>query len=285
MSLFDKIKDIFDKGHEVIAIADAAKEKEKLGHLRAGSTGAIVGDKVYTTKCIRLDQARQLGYQGSISQNDRVMFAGGLALEDYVEQYLRAAGVSYKKEQTTEIEFLYSGQKLSGRPDFELELDGKWVGVEVKSMASPFSVAKQVRNRFPMMKHMLQAATYCMLTKRNEWLICVGNTFHANDKGVRYPPELRWYLLTAKENDFIIENAQGEKIVLPFGRNNILEYYATILQKNEDKVLGPRPHEEELNITTYNRCKYCPQESACNKYDNNQLTFDQFMENVKTEKK
>ena len=302
-TIISQIKEVFSNANEVLNEQRKEEEKAKLGIARGGSAGAITGKgEALYTDCGRKAQARLLGVDSGKSQSDRAMFEGGFALENYIEKYLtvskevnegrlkiklkkqleeffKKAGVEFEKE--AELLGKIGEVTVSGRADFRLTLDSETVGIEVKSMASPFSTIKQVKNKFPMIKHLVQSCTYMILWGEDQWLIAVGNVFNANERGFKVQSGLRWYRVYRYDGDpvfFNCENEQGETIVLPFTANDIVRYYAQLMQFTKEKSLMPMPTELELNIDTYNRCKYCPMEGACNEYELGTLTFDQWIE-------
>ncbi len=267
------------ESHEIINKEDESKEAKKVGVFRVGSSGAIVGDSTYATQCGRLAQARFLGRQSPPTEEMRVMFNGGLTFEDFIRIRFERGNYTFWAERQQEGE-ISPGIVISGRPDFEVELDGTVVGIEVKSLASPFSVIKQRKNKFPFMKHMIQAATYMTLTKRDIWLIAIGHSFHVNDRGFKIPPAVIWFELTYEDGKFVIENETGRKATLPFDKSHIIAYYREQQKATNEGRLMSRPTELELNVDTYNRCNYCPMKSACNEYDNGQIGFEQWLSRV-----
>lgn len=285
--IIPKLRELFKDAHEKINKQEADKEATKLGTLRAGSTGAIVGDTALYTSCGRLAQARLLGFQSEPTQEMRLMFNGGLTLEDYIETRLKAADVMFTKEEPVQVE-IEPGIVVSGRPDFDVILElkegRKAVGFEIKSLASPFSVIKQRKNDFPFMKHLLQAATYMTMLRRDEWIVIIGHSFYVNQNGKKHNPELKMYTILFSNSKFYVQNENGYKKELPFDKSHIIAYYREVKQSTASKTLMPRPTELELNVDTYNRCNYCPMQSACNEYEAGQLTFEQWLERVKITK-
>lgn len=271
--MISRIKAIFAEANANLNLQREEEEKKKLGLARGGSAGAIMenGEALYTD-CGRKAQARLLGQQSGKSENDRMMFQGGFAVENHIEEYLKTAGIPYAKE--VEKLGLIGDVEVSGRADFDILLDGEWVGVEVKSMASPFSTIKQVKNKFPMIKHLVQACTYTLLYERDKWLVAVGNVFNANERGFKVPSSLRWYSISRKGTSFYCTNEAGERVKLPFTIQDIGRYYLLLQKETQNKTLLPRPTELELNVDTYNRCKYCPMEGACNEFEAGQIDFD-----------
>lgn len=48
----------------------------------------------------------------------------------------------------------------------------------------------------------------------------------------------------------------------------------------ESKTLMQRPDEKELNVDTYDRCKYCKMSNSCNEADTGQLSFEDWLKRV-----
>lgn len=267
------------EAHGKINEEDAAKEAKKINTFRVGSSGAIVDGAVYSTQCGRLAQARYLGAQSPPTEEMRVMFNGGFTLEDYIAKRFTTLGLKFVAEKEHNVE-VAPGITISGRPDFELTIDGEEVGVEIKSLASPFSVIKQRKNRFPFMKHMIQSATYMTMLNRDSWLIAIGHSFHVRDGGRQHPPAVVWYEMKYDGSKFRVINEKDEKAFLPFDKSHIIAYYKEQQDANNEKRLMARPKEEELNVDTYNRCNYCPMKSACNEYDNGMIDFESWLGRV-----
>lgn len=198
--------------HHKINTIEASKEAEKIATFRVGSSGAITSEnKAYYTQCGRLAQARYLGYQAPPTESMRAMFNGGLTLEDFVEQRLKVLGISFDKEKQIEV-MLTPEIRVTGRPDFILHFEDGDVGIEVKSLASVFSVIKQRKNGQPFMKHMIQAATYMCAMSMPKWTVVIGHSFFVRDKATNIEPGLVWYeMAMEKDNEFTVTN---EKVKL-----------------------------------------------------------------------
>lgn len=270
--LKDKLKQIFKEAFKTLKGKDSLERDKKLGILRGGSCGALLsnGDCLQgSTKCSRLDQMRLLGIEKETSEEDQVAFSAGFGHELYIDKHLKESGLEYKREESYTIE--KDGLTWSGRPDFEVKIDGEWIGIEAKSLISAFSVAKQVQADVPFMRHMIQSAAYMTFLDRNTWLICIGHYFYAQAGSERLNPSIRWYEMAynEEEDSFIIDGKQ-----LPFGKAHIITYYKQLGKWNTQEKLGPRPKELEIGgIKPYNRCNYCPMNSDCNAYDNDQMDF------------
>lgn len=277
------IRDRIESATALINEEKAAQEKLKLGMCRAGSTGAVSKDgKNYYADCGRKAQARYLGFERSPTSSLLTMFEGGLALENRIEKALAAtdtgAEPSFSKEQS--VQGKVGLTKVSGRPDFDIVVEKELVGLEVKSMASPFSAIKQVKNAYPLIKHLVQACTYMILLERDCWVVVVGNVFFARERAFSVNPELRYYQVNRNGNEFSVCNEKGQEVKLEFGVEDIERYYAMLVSETNAKRLMPRPTENEINVDSYDRCKYCPMSSACNEIENGQIDFDEWMRRV-----
>lgn len=270
--------------HEKQLKDESVKEAGKLGILRGGSAGALVGDKAYYSQCGRLAQARLLGKQIPPTQSMRMMFNGGYTLENAVEDIFKNADIEYVKENDRLVNHPEIGY-IGMRPDFEImTASNGWLGVEVKSLASPFSVIKQKKNGFPFMKHLVQSATYMTFLGRDKWIIVIGQSFNTNQNGKKIDSGLEWYSLSLVGMNFVVENELGKLQELPFDSSHILAYYKEVKAANKEQRLMIRPTEKELNVDTYDRCKYCPMQSACNEYDAKQIDFETWLSRVETSK-
>lgn len=279
MDLINKFKRLLTEAHGLINEEDAAKEAKKINTFRVGSSGAIVDGAVYSTQCGRLAQARYLGFQSPPTEEMRVMFNGGFTLEDYITKRFTTLGLKFVAEKEHNVEVV-PGITISGRPDFELTIDGQEIGIEIKSLASHFSVIKRYKNRFPFMKHMIQSATYMTMLNRDSWLIAIGHSFHVRDGAKQYPPAVEWFEMKWEGGKFTVYNEKDQKATLPFDKSHIIAYYQEQKSANEDKRLMARPKEEELNVDTYNRCNYCPMKQACLEYDLGKVTFENWLARV-----
>lgn len=269
-------------------LVDKNKEKTKEGVLRGGSAGALVGGTAYYSQCGRLAQARLLSKQIPITESQRVMFSQGYAMEEVVKGILQESGLKFKQEKDYLIDNSEIG-KIGMRPDFEIySRTDDWLGIEVKSLASPFSVIKQKKNGFPFMKHMIQSAVYMTFLNREKWVIVIGQAFNTNQNGKKIDSGLEWYLMRSLtefgKTTFYIENEKGEMEILPFTAQHIIDYYKEVRLASGEKRLMIRPTEKELRIDTYDRCKYCPMQSACNEYDVGQIDFETWLSRVETSK-
>lgn len=273
---------------------DSEKEAEKIGILRGGSAGALVGEKAYYSQCGRLAQARLLGKQNEVSESQRAMFQGGFTLENYVQEILDKNEITYLKEKSFIVEWPGLG-KIGMRPDFDIFLSkegwdgistehyigGEWLGIEVKSLASPFSVIKQQSNKFPFMKHLVQTAAYMTFLARDRWIIVIGRSFNTNQVGkkgwMKIDAGLNWYEVQVRGMDLWVLNENDEEMILPFTKQHVIDYYKEVVAANKGKRLMQRPTEKELQVDTYDRCKYCPMQSACNEFDNKQIDFESWL--------
>lgn len=289
--MLKKIKQIQKDAFKAVSERDAEANERTVGLLRGGSSGALVGEKSYAAKCARLDQARMLGVQKAVTDAERVMFSAGLGHEVFLEGQFRASGIEFRGPEYFEkhpyrVPVPRDGKPdlmWGGRPDFELKIDGQWVGVEAKALVSNFSVMKQKSADWPYMRHLVQAAAYMLMLNRPNWLIAIGHYFYAQPNPAnKIPPQVNWYELRVNEaGELEVENEKHEIQPLPFGIQHVKDYYLDIADRNERKVLALRPTEKEMGMRPYNRCNYCPMKNSCNKYDTQQMTFEEWLEQLK----
>lgn len=276
-TLLKKVREIEIKAHEEQTRNDQEKEKGKLGYFRGGSCGALTGEAIYSAKCGRLDQARLAGIQKPITADERTMFSSGLGHEVRLEEVFKAAGLSFSKEPEYVIKKPWG--TWSGRPDFEIEVDGELIGVEAKALVSNFSVDKHITANWPFMRHLLQAATYLHMLDRKQWLIAVGHYFYADVNKRKHSPGIRWFHLMLEGNRFILTDGTREEL-LPFKPEHVEAYYREMAAANADKRLMDRPAEFEMGMNSYNRCNYCAMKNECNLADLGKMDFETWLKKL-----
>lgn len=272
-------------GHQNQTDERANKTKATKGTLRGAMAGVILpGGEILSSKCIRLDIARVLGAEKETSQDDRVVFASGYGHENFLESEFKAAGLPYRREPDTQLETTFEGMKWTGTPDFEIQLDGEWIGVEAKALVSPYSVYKQRTADWPFRKHLLQSAHYMTVFERDKWIISIGHYFYAEANKEKIKPQVRYYLLQApltEDGTFSVLNEQGVTLQLNFCRSDVKNYLRTISRSVNMKSLPQRPKWMEYGgIRSYDECNYCPMKSSCNAFDTAQLTFDEWLQKL-----
>lgn len=155
----------------------ATKEREKLGVLRAGNSGAMIegrkGKLQPVGACPRTTHLRTLGIDIESPTDDKlIMWAGGYLNEEYWYQKLSATwkGVILREHEIPIEWFLDDKIKVTGRPDMVLceapaQIGLKPVmGIELKGMASIWTARdvsfSQGVPQGPKMPHLCQAGHY-----------------------------------------------------------------------------------------------------------------------------
>jgi len=292
MQILSQLLDKIDLIEKIAATKAEAEHKESnaasIGLVRGGSSGALTSDgKSFSTQCARKHQARLMGRGAAPSTADREAFAAGFGHELRLEKVLGDGGAKFEVEPDYQV--LDGDMLWSGRPDFDVKELG---GIEAKSLISQYSVYKAFENNWPQMKHVIQSAAYMTMLNRDTWLICIGNYFHANlwvgKQEKKFPPQRHWYAVGKNASgEFTVMNDKRETLTLPFKDEDIIRYYSQLQIDNTKKVLGARPHEEELKAKSYSRCdaRYCSMSGSCDAYDKGSVSFDEWMQEFNTPKR
>ncbi len=259
------------------------------GVLRGAMAGAIVGKDILASKCGRLDQARLLGVERPVSFDERVMFSAGFGHELFLEGKLKLACSEYVREEAVKATIQLNGRDVQwqGTPDFQIKVDGEWIGVEAKSLVSNFSVEKQIGADSPFRRHVLQSAHYMTILKRDCWIIAIGHYFYAMAGKVKRDPSIRLYEVQVKDGLFVVHSEEGREIETGFGPENVLAYLKEIVVNTDAKKLMGVPKWVEFGgVRGYNECSYCPAQNICQAYDAGTITFESWLERLpKTTKK
>jgi hypothetical protein len=168
------IKEVFDRGLQKLVAKHAETESTKVGTLRAGNTGLLLGDGRVVGKCARLTYLRMKGIEVEEPDASReLMFAGGRGNEDLWIDVLKEGwdGPILREEQIAISWQTTSGITVTGRPDIVLcappaaegQTLGKTVpvkGIELKLVSSLWTARDVGILLKPKMLHLLQAAHY-----------------------------------------------------------------------------------------------------------------------------
>lgn len=145
----------------------SAKEKEKYGVLRAGSTGIMSDEKEVAGACHRVSLLRSKGIEVDPPTPDKyIMFELGYANEDVILKQIESTlpeGYTVLKEEEIPIQWNTSnGTKVTGRPDLVIfNTEGKpEVGLELKSVHSVWVARDILFKGQPKLNNLAQAAHY-----------------------------------------------------------------------------------------------------------------------------
>lgn len=179
-----KLRDIFKAARVADRAEYKAKEAEKIGNLRAGSSGIVSEAGEIAGACHRKSHLRQLGMEIDPPTEDKlIMFDLGYASEDIIHKKIMTSlpeGHVVLREEEIPIEWTTSNDtKVTGRPDMVIclrgaisgDADNPWdtllvngptpiLGIELKSTHSVWVARDVVFGRTPKMSNLIQAAHY-----------------------------------------------------------------------------------------------------------------------------
>lgn len=276
------------KGNDQENSDRSLKASETSGVLRGAMAGAIVKGEVWASKCGRLDQARLLGVERTVTFDERVMFSAGFGHELFLEGKLKLSCSEFVREVPVKATLKLNGRDVEwhGTPDFQIKVDGEWIGVEAKSLVSNFSVSKQIDNDSPFRRHILQSAHYMTVLGRKEWLIVIGHYFYAQVGKVKMDPSVRLYELRIEDGLFVCYSEDGKTIETGFGPENVMAYLEEIAKNTDEKKLMPIPKWFEFGgARGYDECGYCPAQNICSAYDSGKIDFASWLERLPKTKK
>lgn len=174
-----KVKDLFQKGQENLRAQAVEEEKKKVGVLRGGSSGIMLGNTA-AGNCLVRTWLRYTGQDPGMDEEEAassgLLFEAGHFNEDAWIKVLRAGGWDGVIKQEEEIPVSFTtedGHLITGRPDIVLcDNEGKpQLGIELKLVASIWTARSVLLNKTPKLGHLIQAAFYshCLQTPWELW--------------------------------------------------------------------------------------------------------------------
>lgn len=159
------IKQLFEDGIRKQIEEGNAREAEKVGTLRGGSTGMIDEYGTIIGTCAASAYLRFKGIKTSQVDTDKeLMFAGGRLNEDHWLSVLKTSykGIIKCEEEIPTCWETDQGIKVTGRPDIVLCNDdgSSKCGIELKQVMSINSAYNVLVKGEPQLKHLMQAAHY-----------------------------------------------------------------------------------------------------------------------------
>lgn len=283
---------LFMEGREKLAAARAELEKEKVGTLRGGSAGALVGEHVLGT-CHRIALARFKGLQSPASSETRTIWEAGEVSEiNWMEKVAAAWPGKVTGDKDYPLTYEVRGVKVTGRPDLMfLDADGKPVlGCELKNVESYKSATSIMFENKPKVDNLIQAAHYS-LKFGVPWILVysfsgiVSPPFWAVKqfslpKGTEVKPFKREFKLFWRDGQLGYVKESGEEVMTIITAQSIDDFYALVLDMEQHKDLYLRHSSRTLSgdIQPFDTCAYCPAQSACTSYDEHgdyDLFFDE----------
>ena len=277
------------------------KEKARLGSVRGGSAGAIVGGEVMG-ECARKAHLRSKGIETPLEESITLMTSQGEKNEDIWIEELEAAGLKVKTQGDLKLELPMHGNTFYGSPDIVIvdEKDKPIVGLELKNLSAITSAKKRHNELMPDVKHLIQSAVYSktmgdvyklgkplpyqlIYSSRSLW-----HTFAmpknaqaalvANPIDVKYQwgkafnlqPFHRIYYLFWTETGKLGFETLGKKYITDITGESIdIFYKAVLIDIEKQKNLGPRPSTKDvLGKKAYSPCNYCDFSDMCDQYEN-----------------
>ena len=251
------------------------------GIYRAGSAGLMVNGEVLG-ECHRVAHARALGIDKPVPLDRKIMFQGGETNEDSWERLLTAAGQRVLRGQRVSRTFDFG--TVAGSPDLVLcdSADQPIAILELKQVSATNSAIYRELEGSPDSKHLIQSATYSWLTGLPVVLCYTSRSdfalqFAAKKYGVKkIEPFYRIFYLEWRNGVMFYRDEQKSTWVKTSITPTGIEHYYRLLRHMEtEKTLLGRP--SDLTVTgepmAYNRCDYCPLQSACDSYEHSYPTW------------
>lgn len=292
--------DMIAKGHDASVAKRLADAVPKLGHLRGGDAGAIVGTEAYG-KCGRLSMMRADGVEFPVDNDTREQFAGGFKNEDIVAEWLLAGDPSLplKRESDWPTEWATdNGTPVSGRPDIVLMNEAGTAAttlIELKSVVSMWSALSKHYDLKPDSGNIIQAAQYSMaLGKIPMWLLysnrsqfhlstapkwlqakfLPGPVYNVEYKDDGTPLKIgafnRVYDLTWGADGHVYYHTEGldRPVKTEVTEAAIRAYYNSVAEHRAAGTLPARPSTKAIDGTKgFLACDYCEAKDVCDNYE------------------
>lgn len=305
--------DLFNKAREVNSAEYDEQAKKKLGTLRGGNSGCMVGENVIGT-CHRKSLARFLGYDGTIDANTQSIFEQGFGNEAIWEGHMAKTGYAMRCEEQIPIEWTTTtGIKVTGRPDVVLgrevspaiqdpskdpiKLFVPELGLELKTIAAANSATGLYVEDKPKTDNLVQTAHYSMILGIPFILVYTWNgkvpVPHWAKKKKNYLPDptmrellpfKREYKLGWEDGNLYYINAKGFRTNTDITQDGIKEYYDLVADMADKKDLYIRFRSSDFKGRPgpFSMCDYCPWQEAC---DTGEHDFDLWLDYVRRDAK
>lgn len=283
---------LFMEGRRKLAAERAEQEKEKVGTLRGGSAGALVGEHVLGT-CHRIALARFKGLQSEASDETRTIWEAGEVSEiNWMEKVSAAWSGKVTGDKDYPLKYEVRGVPVTGRPDLMLlDTDGQPVlGVELKNVESIQSATSMVYEGSPKTDNLIQAAHYS-LKFGVPWILAYSFSGQGEPpfwsvkkynipKGTKIRPFKKEFKLFWRDGRLGYVKESGEEVLTIVTAQSIEDFYNLVLDVEQHKDLYLRHSSRTLTgeIQPFDQCNYCPAKAACDSYDEHNdydLWFDE----------
>ena len=306
------------RGQLEISKENQNKEKERVGYIRGGSSGAIIGDDVYGT-CHRKAHLRMLGISTPLEEEIELMTKQGEQNEEIWIAELKAAGYKVLHHDDFKLEMEIHGKQFKGSPDIGIvdPKTGKLLtGLENKNLSASSTAVKRNNELEPDSTHLVQTSTYSVLlakklgepkpipyqlaySSRNIWQISSMAKKYVNilskyDRDVEVRNFGKQFSLKPFHRIYYIDwNDEGEMKWItsdrkdwaqtPLKEEHIMFFFDVVANRiAETKDLGPRPTTKQLGIKKagYSPCNYCDFAAVCEEYEDN---YDAWLDHARLE--
>jgi hypothetical protein len=283
------IKELFEKAGDSESVLHDEKEKDKLGVLRAGTTGHLNSDGLVEGKCHRKALIRFLGLQPAGSRS--LWFDMGAANEMlWLNKLTKSWPNKIRAEEEYPIQWELDGTPITGRPDMVLfdEHDKPFVGVELKSIGSMSSAVDVAFGDKPKKEHLLQAAHYSGKLGIPWYLVYTflakGTTPYWAQKKYKekeISPFVKEFKVWIDAGVIWYQTETGTPVKTRFDMQGITDYYRLIVDMQKSKNLYQRYTETDLSgeLVPYNVCNNCTYKDTCDNYEGD---YDRWVHEVET---
>ena len=292
--------DLFQEARDKRTIDHAEAEKTKLGTLRGGSSGCMVGEDVIGT-CHRKALVRFLGYDSHIDDDSRSIFDQGFGNESIWESHMKDTGYAIRCEEEIPIVWhTAKGTKVTCRPDLVL---GKEEGdefipeimLELKTVAAANSATGLWYENKPKTDNLIQCAHYSMRLGVPGILVYTWNgkcdipfwakkRFHIDPSIRHITPFKREFRLGWEDGRLHYFCSKGLRHDTDITQDGIVEYYELIEDMADKKDIYTRFKNKDFNGKPgpFSMCDYCPWQEAC---DTGEHDYDLWLDYIKRDAK
>jgi hypothetical protein len=282
------IKKLYEIAGRLQSAEHEAKEVDKKGVLRGGTTGCVEADGTVVGQCHRKALIRYLGLQAPAGPN--LWFDMGFANEELWTAKIRKAWPhGIKCEEDFPIQWELDGVTITGRPDIVLMNadDQPVAGIELKSVGSVNTALNIWFENKPKTENLLQAAHYASQVGVPFYLVYTflskaplpywaQKKFAAKDLSP-FIKEFKVWLDGSGAIHYTTED--GVDHPTPLSLDGIKDFYRLVIDMDKRKDLYTRFTDRELNgdPLPFEKCKYCAYNDICNNYDHN---YDLWLDHV-----
>lgn len=276
------VRRLYVQGQEALEAKRQVREDSLRGVLRAGSSGCLHERRVYG-ECHRVAHLRWLGVDKSFDADRRLMLEAGEGNEDLWVKTLQA-GWQGQVLKGLEVRRDTAVGPVLGTTDVILAdaAGTQQVVLELKLVSALNSAILRHFHGAPDGKHLVQAACYMWLANLPAVLCYASRTdfatgFSAKKYGTyRIAPFLRLFYLTLRDGRLYYRDEFEADEVATYVTVDGIQAHYELVTKLAELGLGERPESAAPVAGAeahYDRCKYCPYQSVCDRYEHDYPTW------------